>query len=422
VSPLTQVSTLCRGSRQPAAHPAQSKPTTRGRQPEPRRSPLSRCAIPLVRGEGSVRPALSIVSLDPYALVTGPAPEIVTGRRYNTIKRWSPSLARQADVSATRPRHAADFPGGPMPTPPSQPPGAGRTGPTPQPGTGRTRPTPGPGTGRTGPRPEPGARPPRTTPTPETRKTTRQGCQREAGRPLPDPAAVRLCAVPDSAPPYDDEALAGTRSTGTAHTVRAGGSGGTAGGGQESASGRAPQHPVPDPARLDPARPKPASARSARPNSADPSSTRPSSARPHPARPHPAKPTSARPDSADPSEGGPDRGVAPGWPSLFAQVLAETLAGSRPAGQIVPWTTQRARSKIQRLGPTLAGGQPTARQRPLVRRVVTSQPRSDVLEMTVIVGFGPRIRALAVRLELSEPRGIPAGRAARWLCTTVEAA
>jgi hypothetical protein len=42
--------------------------------------------------------------------------------------------------------------------------------------------------------------------------------------------------------------------------------------------------------------------------------------------------------------------------------------------------------------------------------------------MTVIVGFGPRIRALAVRLELSEPRGIPAGRAARWLCTTVEAA
>jgi hypothetical protein len=284
-----------------------------------------------------------------------------------------------------------------MPTPPSQPPGAGRTGPTPQPGTGRTGPRPQPGTGRTGPAPGPGARQPRATPTPETRKTTRQGCQREAGRPLPDPAAVRLCTVPDSAPPYDDEALAGTRFTGTAHTVRADGSGGTAGGGPESDSGRAPRHPIPDPAR-------------------------PYPARPNPARRHPARPDSARPDSADPSEGGPDRGVTPGWPSLFAQVLAETLAGSRPAGQIVPWTTQRARSTIQRLGPTLAGGQPTARQRPLVRRVVTSQPRSDVLEMTVIVGFGPRIRALAVRLELSQPRGIPAGRAARWLCTTVEAA
>jgi hypothetical protein len=298
-----------------------------------------------------------------------------------------------------------------MPTPPSQPPGS---------------------------TPEPGARQPRPAPKPETRKTTRQGCQREAGRPLPDPAAVRLCAVPDSAPPYDDEALAGTRSAGAAHTASADGgggtagggggtAGGTAGGGQESDSGRGLRHPIPDPARLDPARPKPASARSARPNSADPSSTRPSSARPHPARPNPARPTSARPtsarpNSAEPSGDGPDRGVAPGWPSLFAQVLAETLAGSRPAGQIVPWTTQRARSNIQRLGPTLAGGQPTARQRPLVRRVVTSQPRSDVLEMTVIVGFGPRIRALAVRLELSQPRGIPAGRAARWLCTAVEAA
>lgn len=289
-----------------------------------------------------------------------------------------------------------------MPTPPSQPPGAGRTGPTPEPGARQPRPTPEPGarqprptpepgTGRTGPTLEPGARQPRPTPKPEIRKTRRQGCQREAGRPLPDPAAVRLCAVPDSAPPYDDEALAGTRSAGTAHTS-ADGSGGTAAGGQESDNGRGPRRPIPDPARLDPA------------------------------RPNPARPRSARPDSADPSGGNPDRRVAPGWPSLFAQVLAETLAGSRPAGQIVPWTTQRARSNIQRLGPTLAAGQPTARQRPLVRRVVTSQPSSDVLEMTVIVGFGPRIRALAVRLELSQPRGIPAGRPPRWLCTAVEAA
>ena len=39
-------------------------------------------------------------------------------------------------------------------------------------------------------------------------QTGRPACPREAGRPLPDPAAVRLLAVPDSAPPYDDEALA----------------------------------------------------------------------------------------------------------------------------------------------------------------------------------------------------------------------
>src|ERR1039457_4386280 len=162
----------------------------------------------------------SAVQVRATALVTWPAPKIVAGRRYNIIKRRSPSLARQADASAARPRHAADSPGGPMPIPPSQPPGAGRTGPT----------------------PEPGARQPQPTPNPETRKTTRQGCQREARRPLPDPAAVRLFAVPDSAPPYDDEALAGTRSAGTAHTARADRSGGTTGAVQESDGGRGPRH------------------------------------------------------------------------------------------------------------------------------------------------------------------------------------
>src|SRR5215470_44871 len=40
----------------------------------------------------------------------------------------------------------------------------------------------------------------------------RPGCPKAPGecRPLPDPAAVRLCLVPDSAPPYDDEVPAGT--------------------------------------------------------------------------------------------------------------------------------------------------------------------------------------------------------------------
>jgi len=51
--------------------------------------------------------------------------------------------------------------------------------------------------------------------------------------------------------------------------------------------------------------------------------------------------------------------------------------------------------------------------------------------MTVIVGFGPRVRALAVRLEREAPRLSGPGRdgppepgaeAARWICTAVEAA
>jgi hypothetical protein len=108
------------------------------------------------------------------------------------------------------------------------------------------------------------------------------------------------------------------------------------------------------------------------------------------------------------------------WPSQFAQVLAETLAGSRPASQIAPWTTARARAHIRRLGPLLAAG-----QRPRVQRVLTSRPVEDVVEVSVVVGFGPRTRALAARLERAGPQPATPGRPARqarWLCTDVESA
>jgi hypothetical protein len=86
----------------------------------------------------------------------------------------------------------------------------------------------------------------------------------------------------------------------------------------------------------------------------------------------------------------------------------------------VPWTTDQARRRIQQLGPMLAAG-----VQPRVRRIVTSRPTAGVVEMTVIVGFGPRIRALAVRLERDGPHYASPGRpakAARWVCTVIEAA
>jgi hypothetical protein len=135
--------------------------------------------------------------------------------------------------------------------------------------------------------------------------------------------------------------------------------------------------------------------------------------------PHGGQPRGApRPPAAVP-------GVPPGWPNRFAQVLAETLAGARPPRQIVPWTTEEALRRIQRLGPRLA-----SEQRPRVRRVLTSLPAPDVMEMAVVVGFGQRVEALAVRLEQTGPRpaalpgaGAAGGRAtARWVCTAVEAA
>jgi Family of unknown function (DUF6459) len=235
----------------------------------------------------------------------------------------------------------------------------------------------------------------------------RPGCPKAPGkyRPLPDPAAVRLYLVPDSAPPYDDEVLAGEpgRGLGASDNARPADGGRSADGGRPAHEGR-------------------------------------------PAR---GGAVTGRPASGAPVTGRPAAGVAPGWQSRFAQVLAETLAGSRPPRQIVPWTTQQAREHIQRLGPQMASV-----QRPRIRRVVTHRPASDVMEMAVVVGFGPRVRALAVRLERSPacpPGGLggtagpggsadpdspvspgrPAVRggvaglgepAERWVCTAVEAA
>ncbi len=113
-------------------------------------------------------------------------------------------------------------------------------------------------------------------------------------------------------------------------------------------------------------------------------------------------------------------GSADHWPGQFAQILAETLAGSRPPRQITPWTTVQARQRIRQLGPTLTAG-----RQPRLRRVIASRPAADVVEMTIVVRFGPQLRVLAVRLERAAPpapgRG-PQAAAPRWLCTAVEAA
>ena len=197
----------------------------------------------------------------------------------------------------------------------------------------------------------------------------RPGCPKAPGgrRPLPDPAAIRLYLVPDPAPPYDVEVPAG-EPDGRGLPVWARGGSNQAG---EPGRRRQPGH---------------------------------------------AEPGNVEPGHAAPGHAAPP----PEWQSRFAQALAETLAGSRPPGQLVPWATRQALDRIQRLGPLLASG-----QRPRVRRVLTSRPAADVLEMTVVVGFGPRVNAVAIRLEWSLPSPHPRPgqpSAARWVCTAVEAA
>jgi hypothetical protein len=263
-----------------------------------------------------------------------------------------------------------------MPTPPCQPPGAQPPGAQP------------PGAQPPGARPDsgPGSR--------------RRGCPRMPGPPLPDPDGVRLWPVPDSAPPYDDELL------------------------PRPARPADPGRPAETASRPAAARAGQARARHARagqreqPGGQDRAGGHDQAGdeqgEDQPGQEHRAD------DDAPLPPGRPPRPADGAWPGQFAQVLVETLAGSRPPRQISSWATERARARIQRLGPMLAAG-----HRPQLRRVVAFRPASDVIEMTVVVSFGPRVRALAIRLEHSPPgRALPGCQPgkARWLCTEVEAA
>jgi len=136
--------------------------------------------------------------------------------------------------------------------------------------------------------------------------------------------------------------------------------------------------------------------------------------------------TPAAPPASD-AEHFAERYSAGPWPSQFAQALAETLAGTRPQSQLAPWTTIQARRRIRRLSPVLAtasqpdaslpaASQHTASQ-PRLRRVIITSPADGVLEMTVVIGLGQRVRALAVRLERTDSAG-----ESLWCCTAVEAA
>jgi hypothetical protein len=106
-------------------------------------------------------------------------------------------------------------------------------------------------------------------------------------------------------------------------------------------------------------------------------------------------------------------------PRQLAVVIVEVLAGVRPDRQLIPLATDRVRARVGNLAPLLAAG-----RRPRIARIVMSRPADRVVEMTVVVNFGARSRALAMRFEHAAARpaapGWPA-RPARWLCTALEA-
>ena len=118
---------------------------------------------------------------------------------------------------------------------------------------------------------------------------------------------------------------------------------------------------------------------------------------------------------AGPAETLAREAACPPWPRQFAVLLAEGLAGLRPVRQVLPWMSEQGSVHLHRLLPLFAGG-----HRPQVRRVLMTQPATDVIEMTMIVAFGPRTRALAVRLEQMATAAAPS--TPQWRCTAIEAA
>lgn len=220
-----------------------------------------------------------------------------------------------------------------------------------------------------------------------------------------DPAEIRLLALPDVGPPFDDDPAA--RAIGAAATA---GPGAKApfddGPGTRAAAGARnipPTHPGIQAPR------------------AGYAETGPEGDASHAAY------AGTRP-AAD--VGGTDGE----WARRFAVLLTEALSGARPVRQVLPWTSRRARVQLPALMPLFSGG-----QRPRVIRVIATMPAQDVIEMTVVAGIGSRTRALAVRLQRADPAERPAWRSqpgtrpgmattARtramtpWLCTDIEAA
>ena len=105
------------------------------------------------------------------------------------------------------------------------------------------------------------------------------------------------------------------------------------------------------------------------------------------------------------------REQGPALPRQFAVLLAEVLAGVRPARQVKPWLSKRGTHHLHRLLPLFQNG-----HQPKVLRVLTTRPAPNIVEMTIIAIIGNRPRALAIRLEHD------GAAPTRWQCTDIESA
>ncbi|MEX5633620.1 Rv3235 family protein [Parafrankia sp. FMc2] len=92
--------------------------------------------------------------------------------------------------------------------------------------------------------------------------------------------------------------------------------------------------------------------------------------------------------------------------AVVVRLVVEVLAGARPMAHLAPWTTAALQHDLQRTASVLTNRQPSQ-----VRSVRVSEPLPGIAEVSAVVSRGPRMRAMALRMELA---------ADRWQVTTLQ--
>lgn len=99
-----------------------------------------------------------------------------------------------------------------------------------------------------------------------------------------------------------------------------------------------------------------------------------------------------------------------GWAARFVQAVVEVLAGDRPVGQLVRWTSADVYDELAARVTALSRREAGTHTRAVVRSVHVTVPADGVAEVAALVRRGPRSAAVAVRLE---------GLDGRWQCTAL---
>lgn len=106
------------------------------------------------------------------------------------------------------------------------------------------------------------------------------------------------------------------------------------------------------------------------------------------------------------------------WARRYLQAAVEIAGGSRPASQLLRWTTRDVHADLDRRAQLVAraagrrtGEQGRAAVAPTLMSLHPHTVRTGVLEVAARVRYGQRCRAVAARFEL---------RRDRWVCTALE--